>query len=200
MNILVFTEEDKTFNFDVHIDPYGNVYFDGTKYNNKYNIDPYFTTQQSLLFQLNVDRNNKLYGDTGNYEIIPNDSLINKKKLENNDTDEENSGDDEDYIVELDADGNEILCDDNPQFIFHCKNDDIQVNERENGDVASLYDTDIFDFNNALILRTTSGDDSSIYKLKVYLQGFVCFKCITCTENKYKLQINKLGELCFIVV
>jgi hypothetical protein len=212
--ITIFTtNNDKTFNFDIHLDPYGNVYLDGSNYID----DPYFTESKLLLFQLNVDRNDKLYADSGNYDIIDMNAIINKQKMDgelryNDDNIGDNIDDhidthiddpveiNEDYIIEMGSDDNEILCDDNPQFIFHYVNDDIQINERENGDIAALYDTNIYDSNGMLKLKTVSGDNSSIYKLRIHLNGVVYFKCITHIENKYKPVINNLGELQFISI
>ena len=207
MDILILSpDNDKTFNFNVHLDLYGNVYFDGSNYND----DPYFTGTQSLIFQLNIDRDNNPYADNGNYDIINSNILINKQKLNGDDSNNVNEDDpnnvneddpnnvNEDYIIECDSDDNEIFCEDNLQFIFHHANDDIQINERENGDIAALYDTDIYN-NNGLILRAVSGDNSSIYKLRIHLNE-IYFKCVTCMENKYKLEINNLGELRFISV
>ena len=166
----------------ISMDPYGNVYFEFN----------------SIISQLNVDRDNNPYTDPGNYSIITMNTKINKQKIGDDvqyadDIDNDKYVDD-DYVIELDSDGNEILCDDdndNPQFIFHYSDDSIEINERENGDIAALYDTDIYDLNNYLILRATSGDNRSIYKLRVHIDGSIYFKCITCAETKYKLEINE---------
>jgi hypothetical protein len=164
----------------ISMDEYGNVYFEFN----------------SMISQLNVDRDNNPYADPGNYDIITMNAKINKQKLTDDIQEEPTDNDkyvDDDYIIELDSDGNEILYEDNdnPKFIFHYSNNEIEINERENGDVSALYDTDIYDLNNILILRATSEDNSSIYKLRILLNGLIYFKCMTCAEFKYKLEINE---------
>lgn len=193
MSILIPNPDNtQSFNFLISFDPYGNIYFDGSP-----NLtNPYFTTQSSLIFQLNVDRDNRPYMDDSNYEIITNNVPVNKlKTLETPIIDEE----EDDYIIELDEDGNEILCnDDNPPFTFYHNNEDIQICERENGDISALYDCEIYDENHNPIVQTFSGDNASIYKLKILLNDNIYFNCIDDSDIKYRLTINENGNLSFI--
>ena len=195
--IIVLTVDDQKFNFTICFDEYGNLYLDGSNYIN----NEYFDIVHSLIFQLNVDRDNNPYFDPGNYEIIS-DIIINKLPLDKQEEDkkehDENEQDNHEFIIELDSDGNEILCDDDPKFTFY-GNLDIKITDRENGDVAALYDTEIY-HNTVCIMSTASGDNSSIYKLKLNLNGDVYFGCMCDKENKYTISINKLGELLFISV
>jgi hypothetical protein len=206
MELQVTTPDDtKSFSFNICFDPYGNIYFDGSEnlhdpYFAKYACSPY----NSLLFQLNIDRDNKPYMDNSNYEIINDNVEVTKLKLvegENNDVYENNEIYDEqdEYIIELDEYGNEILCgDDNQPFVFYFNDNNIQINERENGDVCALYDTEVYGINNMPLIQSASGDNGSIYKLKIYLNNTIYFSCVGNTEDKYKLIINENGELLFV--
>lgn len=193
MNISIPNPDNtQSFNFIISFDPFGNIYFDGSQ-----NLpNPYFTTQSSLIFQLNVDRDNKPYMDDSNYEILDNNIPINKlKTLETNIIDEE----EDDYIIELDEDGNEILYDgDNYPFTFYYNNGDIQMCERENGDISALYDSEIYDENKNPVIQAFSGDNASIYKLKIFLNDDIYFNCIDNSDIKYKLAINENGNILFI--
>lgn len=199
MDILVYsTDNTKTFNFNICFDPYGNIYFDGTNYIN----DPYFIDVNNLIFQLDVDRDNNPCFDNCNYEITDGETKINKLKFENaNENNVENNDEnEEEYTIELDSNDNEILCDENAPFTFYCKNDDVQINHRENGDISALYDTEIYDNNNIMLVQALSGDNGSIYTLHINLTDALYFKSISDTDyrNKYKLSINESGELKFI--
>jgi hypothetical protein len=187
-------DNTQSFNFIISFDPYGNIYFDGSQNSH----DPYFTTPSSLIFQLNVDRDNKPYLDNSNYDIINENVPINKLKIvETNIIDEE----EDDYIIEFDEDGNEILCnDDNPPFTFYYNNEDIQICERENGDICALYDSEIYDENKNPKIHSFSGDNASIYKLKIFLNDDIYFNCIDNSDIKYRLVINENGNILFIVV
>ena len=181
MNIPISTSTDEIINCTLSFDPYGNVYF----------------VNDQTTFQINIDNTNKPYADSGSYYIIS-DTITNKLLLEPTDNDDD---DKEDYVITVDEEGNEIMYDDNPKFIFHSISSDadlIQINERENGDITSLYDTEIYNVNNTLIFKAISEDSSSIYKLKIYLNGKIFFGIITNTEREFKLSINNTGQLIFI--
>ncbi len=199
---IVAVDSDKKYDFSICFDEYGNLYLDGTKYIN----DEYFTNPSSLLFQINIDKDNKPFGDGGEYNIISDVISVNKLPLdENKDYDQGKEQDDRidqdkwEFIIELDSDGNEIIYEDNPKFIYY-GNFEIPINDRENGDIAALYDTELYNINNTCIMTATSGDNSSIYKIKISQHGYIYFSCIGNNEIKYNLSINKIGELFFNVV
>ncbi len=201
MDINVLSIDDnKNYDFSICFDEYGNLYLDGSKHIND------FINTSSLLFQINIDKDNKPYGDLGDYKIISDTISINKLSLDQNQNyDQGNEQNDEidqdnwEFIVELDSDGNEIACEDNSKFTFY-GNFDIPINDRENGDISALYDTELYNTNKTCIMTSTSSDNSSIYKLKISQNSDIYFSCVGNNETKYMLSINKNGELLFNVV
>lgn len=188
MNIIIDIN-----NYKICFDPYGNLYFEEL---NNY-IDP-------TTYQINVDKNNMPYFDSGNYDIIEK-AIINKNPINieedipNDDNNDKPIYDvTHDYVIEMGDDWEEALCEDNPKFDFECNIDNF-CDERENGDVSALYDTEIYDANNNLIVRSTSSDMGSIYNLKIYLDGRATFNCKSYTPILYKISLNESKKLMFIL-
>lgn len=177
-------------NYKICFDPYGNVYFEEV---NNY-IDP-------ITYQINVDRYDKPYFDPGMYNVI-NKVAIEKKIIDiEDDTNDINNKPiydiTHDYVIEMGDDWEEAICEDNPRFDFE-NNIDNFCDERENGDNSSLYDTEVYDINGNLIVRSVSSDSSSIYNLKIYLDGSAYFNCKSYTEIPYKIILDN-KELKFVL-
>lgn len=143
---------------------------------------------------------------------------IEKKIEENNDEndffdEEEIKGttnyfpEDEDYVIDENLKiKNDKITDEfniqqygvhNLKFDFFCiSGENILIKTRENGDVMSLYDTYLYD--NTLIFKTNSKDDSSIYRFRIFKNGDIFFRAIGEIEKKYKIFISSNGNLSFI--
>lgn len=78
-------------------------------------------------------------------------------------------------------------------------NEPIKVNNRQNGDIMALYDTYIYE--NCMVFRSKSSDNSSIYIVNVYLkENIILIRPVGSPEKKFKLLINEEGDLSFIKI
>lgn len=96
----------------------------------------------------------------------------------------ENNSDDDDNIS-IDGDTVEKFGDNNHKFEFW-NTENININNRENGDITALYDTYIYD-GDKLVFKSHSIDNSSIYRFRIYKNGDIFFRSIGSTERKCKL-------------
>lgn len=80
----------------------------------------------------------------------------------------------------------------NLQFNFWASSPDspIEINYREDGDITALYDVYIYDEHNNLIFKSTSKQEDSIYRLRIFYNGDIYFRPIGYTENRYILKID----------
>ncbi|QKF93740.1 hypothetical protein QKU48_gp0282 [Fadolivirus algeromassiliense] len=76
----------------------------------------------------------------------------------------------------------------------------IEINNRKDGDISALYDTFIYDEYNNLIFKSTSHDEYSIYRIKIFSNGDIFFRPIGYSEHKYKIEYNVSGDLCLSIV
>ena len=133
-------------------------------------------------------------------------------------SDEDNSEDDKniDYYPEdadhqmsfenLNVDFDELIDEENIKnygynnlkFIFSKSENynNYDINYRVDGDIMALYDTYIYE--DKLIFKSTSPDNSSIYRLRLFANGECYFRSIGNNEEKYFLIIQKNGELNFV--
>lgn len=195
MNIIIDNCQE---HMPISFDTYGNLYI-GSEY------------------QLNITGDNKPYLETGTYNIIDNPmpnkirplipsphKLKDKVKSELDDEIESQSDDEPDYYPENDEENNsdsqewEYIDEDNqnkygesniPFNFWHNFPDSTDlITTRDNGDIAALYDTYIY--NNSLICKSMSGDNSSIYIVKLHNNGDLIFRPIGSMEIKYKIHKN----------
>lgn len=105
----------------------------------------------------------------------------------------ENSDDD----TILDLDNIKTFGENNHKFNFtignvpHALN--IPIYNREDGDVSALYDTYVYD--NYLIFKSKSYDNSSLYVVKILLNGEIYFRTVYGMYKKYIIRVNNSGEL-----
>jgi len=228
MNISVFeknnTSNDKPMLFSICFDYYGNLYLDGSKYNDS----SYFKNTNSvqyMIYQINIDEKNELVAEMGDYKIIDEEFILKKnniKKFVKNENNlekkikmQENEYFNEDleyYVIEDDTKENdEYLLDDdskknygidNVPFIFSESNTtcldkmNIKINHRKNGDICALYDTYIYNDNN-LILKSNSYNETSIYRIFIENE-LLKLKLIGESEKKYIITIDEEKKISFI--
>jgi hypothetical protein len=88
----------------------------------------------------------------------------------------------------------------NKKFIFsknqHVGDLQIDVDYRKNGEIMALYDVYIYD--NDLIFKSVSPDNSSIFRIRVFTSGDFYVRTIGDQEKKYQLKIDKDGSIKFI--
>lgn len=107
---------------------------------------------------------------------------------------EENNSDDD---ISIDGDTIEKYGEYNHKFDFW-NNGDINIYNREDGDITAIYDTYIYD-SNKLIFKSHSMDDSSIYRFVIHNNGDILFRPIGGIERKCKL-IFANNELILLTV
>lgn len=176
-------------NINLSFDYYGNLYVNDT-------------------FQLNIENDNKLCLDKGDYHIIETSSkpkvlniqqkhstLLHDKITNENSSEEENyypenSYDEISTDEEINEDNIKQYGQDNHKFVFkHDFPDNTIVNNRNDGDIMSLYDTYIYN-GEQLVVKSCSPDNSSIYVLKIYYNGDVYFRQIGSSEKLYKFHVS----------
>ena len=202
---------DDIIRIKIHIDVHGNLYFD----------------HDGKIYQLNVDRNNEPYLDDGDYHIIT-DHYIDENKRENTYIGKIVKSEvfvNERYFPEDNGNtlvGNNTPDDDElykePEFTFYKFNEldeRFRMDDRENGEINALYDTFIYEKNDDiekkshLIFRTKMQDETSIYRVNVYILNSsemknekhsaseFYFRTIGCfIENKYELIYDGDKILC----
>lgn len=92
-----------------------------------------------------------------------------------------------DYIIEENI---EMYGIDNKKFIFSSSMNDEIVYSRVDGDISALYDTYIYDDTDQLRFKSNSQDDSSIFRLKLYMSGTILFREIGGNEACYELSFD----------
>lgn len=183
----------------IHIDTHGNLYLE---YNNN-------------LFQLNVDRNNEPLFETGDYSVVSDHSDI--PIVRGNITKSEKFVSDKYFIEEnghtlikkevnksdeytVDTFGDDNFTDSN--FEFYEMGVNVDIKERENGDINALYDTFIYDDSDTesyskLIFQTKIPNEICIYRTIIYTSGKFYFRPIGCViEHKYKISIENDNIVC----
>jgi hypothetical protein len=178
----------------IHIDTYGNLYFE---HNHK-------------LFQLNVDKNNRPYFESGEYNIIEEGKryrnfgkIIKLSKL--NDSKyfvEENEysfirTNDDIYAGEEYADDIDRM--NNPPFEFYKSDEyDIEIAEREFGQIDALYDIFIYEENNTktnkeskLVFRSELPHEFCTYRVCIASHCKFYFRSHgMTTEHSYEIVIE----------
>jgi hypothetical protein len=178
--------------FEISFDPFGNIYL----------------SKPNEIYQININGKNEPYAELGKYKIVSEytnnintftmleHSLQEKVKNEENEEDEDNNSDY--YPEENDhQDNNNYEYSDDEEekkFNFSKNNTDIKINEIEDENTMALYDVFIYDTN--LIFKSTSPDNSAIYRFRIFLNGDIYFRPIGYTEKKYKL--SNIGGLFFV--
>ena len=75
----------------------------------------------------------------------------------------------------------------------------IKVNKREGGEIMALYDSYVYQ--NFMIYRSKSKDNSSIYILKIYLnENILSIRPVGYPEKRYKILIDEEEELSAILL
>lgn len=182
----------------IHIDTHGNLYFEIE------NNDPLTSNYPNFIYQLNVDKNNEPYLDIGDYDIIDNKdeqipkfhvgTIVKSEKFVNDRYFPEDNGHTiTDKAPHLDPDED---LDEDSQFIFYQKENNITINDRNFGDINALYDIFIYDDNDScsgpqLIFQSKLQNEICLYRVILYTSGKFFFRAIGCfVENKYKLEIK----------
>jgi len=190
----------------IHVDSHGNLYLE----------------HKQKLFQLNIDKNDDpTFGDYGecNYNVIPNDTLKNTQKITKGQIIKSEKFVDDIYLVE--DNGHELVHEKNPDsddvnfsatvdddyyygyendieeppFIFYESECNLDIYDRENGDVNALYDILIYDDSDKdehakLIFQTKIPNEICMYRVAIYKSGKIFFRPIGCyMEKRYKLSI-----------
>ncbi len=198
--------DNELVNLTVFLDSNGNLYL-----SKEGNTDK--------IFQINVDNKNGIYCDLGNYDVIAGGKqMINqlvfyedKENLngnndDNNDNNDDNDEKPENYFPEdnnyeeiyddvIDSDEKDG-DDDDGKFLFFASDEkiDMQINNRNNGDILALYETLIYD-NYKLIFKTTQTKMPIIYRLFLYKTGTCEFRPIGYKSTKYKIIIDKNDDI-----
>lgn len=167
----------------IHIDTNGNLYFESN----------------GNLFQLNVDPNNEPILESGNYDVVQeNEIYIQKGKLVKTEkfVDDRYMPEDNGYSLVSDLVEDEFdETNEETQIEFYDTENKFTIQERENGQIASLYDVFVYDdteSNNLskLIFRTKLHDEIPSYRVIIYTSGKFYFRPIGCMrEKKYSLQL-----------
>jgi hypothetical protein len=173
----------------IHVDTKGNLYFE---YLNN-------------LFQLNIDKNNEPYLESGNYEIIENDNNIIKGKIfESSDFQDDNYFlEDNGHAIVYSYEFEDDQHNDNEEnpFIFCDNGLNLEIKERNFGDINALYDIFIYDDtdedeHSKLIFQTKLLNEICIYRVALYKSGKIFFRPIGCfVEKTYDLHIHN-NEIC----
>lgn len=100
----------------------------------------------------------------------------------------ENSGD---SYGDIDEDNQKQYGEQNLRFKFWFDSSQTNnlVNERNSGDIMALYDVYMYD-NNNLIFKSASQDNSSIYVIKININGDIYFRPIGHNEKKYRIKMS----------
>lgn len=175
MFINAKTNVNTTINMTIEFDKYGNLYM----------------IYENFVFQINIDEHNEPIAELSNYNIIANEKVNLAKMIDNNDNINEY------YVEDSDAfmDDPEIQSDDYEEerpFLFISKSyeNDIPINNRENGNYQALYDTFIYDEEESLCFRTKEPYNEILYRLKIILPDKLAFRLITSDDIQYKLMFN----------
>ena len=187
---MVFTISIDNNDIPIHIDTKGNLYFE---YLNQ-------------LFQLNVDRNNDPYLESGNYEIVNKKVKLCKGKIyetgefQNDSHFTEDNGHSIVYSYEIEDDQHDEL-EENP-FVFCNKGLNLEIYDRNNGDINALYDVFIYDDSNSeehakLLFKTKLLNEICIYRVAIYKNGKFFFRPIGCfVEKTYELHLENNEVIC----
>ena len=191
-------------NIPIHVDTHGNLYFEIK------NNDQIAAKYSSSIYQLNVDKNNEPYLDIGDYDIIddgdehiPNFRVGTMAKSEKFVNDRYFPEDNGHTLIDTTPLVNpyEDLEEDS-QFIFYQKENNITINNRNFGDINALYDVFIYDDNDIcsgpqLIFQSKLQNEICIYRVILYTSGKFFFRAIGCfIENKYRLEITNNIIVC----
>jgi hypothetical protein len=201
MNIKISTTKEPIY-FDISFDPFGNMYFDGSKH-----------MDHESIYRIDISGDNKPYAEKGSYKII--NKYENKigsfkplvKKMEENDSSDDDPSyypENEDHIDEeynfqteiIDEDNIKKYGENNLEFVFSKLSNNVpDISYREDGDIMALYDVYLYDDN--LIFKSISPDNSTIFRFRVY-KDEIYFRPIGELEKRYTLHINSEGELLFL--
>lgn len=102
----------------------------------------------------------------------------------------------------IDEDYDRLYGRDNKPFNFTTHNiedndmNDININDREDGNITSLYDTYVYN-NGILILKATS-QTNSIYRIQIHNDGNFLFRPIGYSSTVYKVFIDKNKNIKFV--
>lgn len=187
---MTFTIQIDSNEVTVHIDTKGNLYFE----------------HLNQLFQLNVDRDNDPYLESGNYEIInqsveiPKGQIYETGEFKSDNYFMEDNGHTIVHSYEIEEDQHDET-DENP-FIFCDKGLTLEIFERNNGDINALYDIFIYDDSDddghsKLIFQTKLLNEICIYRVALYRSGKFFFRPIGCfVERTYELHIENNNIIC----
>lgn len=221
-NLYIYTNNKKdSKTYQVNISGKNEIYLESNnyeilnKYDGKLNTFMLLDKNNSLktkIKNLKIERNSENLDDNLDHDETEYDSEeeydLEGDKIKQDYYPEDNDHLDNNNDNDNDSDGTEIYDEDNIkmygqsnlQFSFWTQNieNDIDINERVNGDIMALYDTYIYDNNDNLIFKSSSRDASSIYRIKIYQRGDIFFRPIGYKEMKYKI-INENDVLSFVI-
>jgi hypothetical protein len=213
MNFPIIDEDGKTQDIRLSFDMYGNLYFNDLQIsvNNKNHLvaeaGDYYVLEKNIdtnFKKLHMfDKNNRLKKkvlktiNEPHTEELDDDDPENPYEIEDEDH-YVDSGDDEPELV-VDEEKSRQYGDDNKPFTFSTSvGIENLVNDRNNGDICALYDTYIYRDNN-LSVKSTSSDNSSIYRIKCYSDGAVFCRLTTDVDVRFYPKLLKTGEIIFSV-
>jgi hypothetical protein len=207
VNNKYFIDESHILNYQINITGRNIPYADPGKYTIINNYSKKINTFHQLQKDLSLKDKVKLKKEQENMDDI---HTLNDFEDDEYDSDEEYKlyyPEEEEYVEnEYDSDDSDSdLIDedninkygtDNKQFKFSVYNIDykLAINNRENGDIAALYDTYIYD-NGKLCFKSNSTDSESIYRIKLFDDGKLLFRPIGYQEKYYELYIDKHKHL-----
>ena len=194
--MLEIKQEDKSLEFHIFFDNYGNLYLNN---------------EQIGCFQINIDGKNQPCSIKYNYKII--EEYTNTGKIKDNKLLQDTLGDNLDYNLQnyailIPKSSKYINLDNEKRYGYHNKefnfannpiiSDLLKVYIVEDEEVASLYDTSIFDNNKRLLFQSSNKEEESIFNLILLLNGDLIINLVGNEEHiKYNIKI-KNGDLEFI--
>ncbi len=212
---------------DISFDIYGNLYLhDGNNDNNGNNTYQVNITGKNIPYCELGDYNiiNKYEHTLGTFSLLDKENSLKtkvKKKIDeeveyNSDDEYDLEGDntidyypeDSDYVYNDDIVDNDDLIDeynvtnygyDNLKFEFWSNSisNPISIYNRCDGDIMSLYDVYIYE-NSNLIFKSNSSDNSSIYRFRININGYIYFRPVGYPEELYEIILTEDNKLTFI--
>jgi len=203
---------------DIHIN--GLVYFDtnGNAYIDLSYYSGLFDNVQFLVYQICVDGNNNIMFDPHEYPIIYNNEIKLGKFVEEDIEEEKDDKNEDNNCEEYMENVNpydlvstkyyyeekkscyflDLEDDETSYFTFYNNSNDngINIENRENGDILSLYDTLIYQ-NSTNIFRSKLIGDAPLYILKLYDNGTIQFRELIDINNEeeYYISIDDDGHI-----